>query len=53
MAFKFFKVKIGDKTFYFLDKKAAKKARDNSDRTCIVMRGPDHWRGETYGPTTN
>lgn len=44
-----FKVEIDGKPSYFNSKRNAKKARDGATRICIVMRGPDHWRGESYG----
>lgn len=50
---KFFTVEHGGKPLYFQSKAAAKVSRDESDRICIVMRGPDHWRGPSYGRTIN
>jgi len=46
---KLFKVSISTGDLFFQSKKTAKKLRDKTGSGCIVMRGPDHWRGESYG----
>ena len=51
-----FKVVPGPKAkpHYFQNKGAAKKVRDLSTGyggLCVVMRGPDHWRGESFNTT--
>lgn len=53
MGYFLFKVTPDREPLYFKSKAAAKEARDESDRMCIVMRGPDHWRGESYGRPLN
>lgn len=53
---KLFKVMKGDRAVYFEDKQTAKRERDalraatNADT--VVMRGPDHWRGESFNVST-
>lgn len=56
---KLFKVMVGKEPFYFFWKKDAKRHRDMlpsntsgkyGDR--VVMRGPDHRRGESFNRTT-
>lgn len=53
---KLFKIVVGKEPFYFNRKVDAKRARDDlllntSDR--VVMRGPDHWRGESFNKTSS
>ena len=37
---------------FFQSKVAAKKARDELEpANLVVMRGPDHWRGESFNKT--
>ena len=42
-----------DEPLYFHDKKLAKRKRDllvdKIGQPVIIMRGPDHWKGETFG----
>ncbi len=54
-----FKVMVGKEPFYFGRKVDAKQHRDMlpsntsgkyADR--VVMRGPDHWRGESFNKST-
>ncbi len=55
---KLFKVTVGNEPMYFQRKVDAKIHRDagqgrdgqHSDR--VVMRGPDHWRGESFNKST-
>ena len=42
-----FKVVDGDKAYHFSDKQAAKAQRDKLPGA-VVMRGPDHWKGESF-----
>lgn len=46
-----FKVLEGDKPHYFFHKGMAKKFRDELEaigKPAVVMRGPDHRRGESF-----
>jgi hypothetical protein len=36
---------------YFQDKMVAKNVRDEDDEKRVIMRGPDHWRGESFNTT--
>lgn len=49
MVNRIFKVVDGKgKPFYFRQKIEAKGARDTMTGPGVVMRGPDHWRGESF-----
>ena len=37
---------------YFNNKGVAKADRDARVAPCVVMRGPDHWRGESFNVST-
>lgn len=48
-----FKIETAKETFYFEMKSAAKIARDQmagyGGGLHTIRRGPDHWKGETFG----
>lgn len=52
---KVFKVTVEDKPEFFQSKGLAKIRRDRAhapkDAGRVVMRGPDHWRGESFNKT--
>lgn len=46
-----FKVMEGEKPVYFNNKRSAKRLRDKlieAGKAAVVMRGPDHYRGESF-----
>lgn len=48
---KLFKVMKGDRAVYFNNKGTAKRERNAliaAGTHAVVMRGPDHWRGESF-----
>ena len=54
-----YKIKHGaSQPVYFKDKRAAKMHRDDLvengvKEVVVIMRGPDHWKGESFNKTTN
>ena len=48
---KLFKIAAGKEPVYFTNRKAAKHVRDDLNahgHSAVVMRGPVHWRGESF-----
>ena len=43
-----FKVVVEGKPEYFDHKQLAKTRRDQVDNGGVLMRGPDHWKGESF-----
>lgn len=43
-----FKVVHNDKTYHFTSKRTAMVFRDKADYAGVIMRGPDHRRGESF-----
>ena len=46
-----FKIMKGDEPVYFNNKRLAKLERDAliaEGKQAVVMRGPDHWKGESF-----
>lgn len=42
-----FKIIVDGKPAYYKDRKIAKAARDAAGGG-VIMRGPDHWKGESF-----
>ncbi len=59
MIARLYKIQHGDtEPVFFKDKRTAKIHRealeyDGVPGNIIIMRGPDHWRGESFNITTN
>ncbi len=49
---RFYKILVAGKPVFYKDRNMAKRARDEAGGG-VVMRGPDHWKGESYNRNLN